>query len=71
MGIFDEQFKFVSTSSGFEQVGTDGSLTPHTRSNLPVDKNGYVYVYVSNETTNLDVFFDNLQISHIHGPILE
>jgi RHS repeat-associated protein len=69
--FFDEQFKYVNTSSGFEQVGNSGSLTPHIRSNLPVDKNGYVYVYVSNETTNLDVFFDNLQVTHIHGPILE
>jgi RHS repeat-associated protein len=69
--FFDEQFKYVGTNSSFEQVGNSGSLTTHTRSNLPVDKNGYVYVYVSNETTNLDVFFDNLQVTQIHGPILE
>jgi RHS repeat-associated protein len=69
--MFDEQFKYISSTSGFEQVGSDGSLTPHTRSNLPVEKNGYLYVYVSNETTNLDVFFDNLSVTHIRGPLVE
>lgn len=68
--LLDEQFKYVSSSSGFEQVGEDQELKTFVKAGLPVARNGYLYVYTSNESP-VDVFFDNLQVSHIRGPLLE
>lgn len=78
--LFDEQFNYVSASSGFEQVPNEadydnpppGNHTePIVKNDMLIKKNGFLYIYVSNETPNINVFFDNLQVTHIKGPLLE
>jgi len=76
--FFDEQFKYagqgaVAPVNGF----TAGSTTPvftdiqnFITSPLTAAKNGYIYIYVSNES-NIAVFFDNLNVTHTPGAILE
>lgn len=69
--LFDEQFKIVQSNSGFEQVDISGATKIHQPSTFAIQKNGYLYIYTSNEATNIDVFFDNLQVTHYRGPLTE
>ena len=71
--FFDEQFKYAG--GNFSRAGSSGTVKNHWFSdaqlqNITVPKNGYIYVYVSNES-NANVFFDNLQVFHTRGPVLE
>jgi RHS repeat-associated protein len=69
--LLDNQFNYVSAISGFLQVGSDTLLDQMVEPNLPMTSNGYLYIYTSNETPNIAVFFDNLQVTHVRGPLLE
>jgi RHS repeat-associated protein len=78
--LFDDQFKFVATNSGADQVPIESFYQtglPNARAknhiiqNLAVSKTGYLFVYVSSDEQNYDVYFDNLQVTHIRGPITE
>ncbi|OQP64630.1 DUF6443 domain-containing protein [Niastella populi] len=71
--FFDEQFRFVSANSEMVQVSTKGSGQTIYRIDgnaKEAARNGYVYIYVSNESNNL-VYFDNLQVTHEKGPITQ
>lgn len=71
--FFDEQFNCVG--SGFSQVGSNSLVKDHYTFNnvfhgIEAPKNGFVYIYCSNESP-VDVFFDNIQVVHTRGQILE
>ncbi len=69
--FFDERFNYAG--GGFDRIGASGSIKNHNNSTIPniiVPKNGYVFVYCSNES-DYNVFFDNLQVVHTRGALLE
>ena len=67
--LFDEQFRPVGSNSVFVKVGAAETISPITGV-ANITKSGYLYVYCSNES-NVDVFFDNIQLVHTRGPLLE
>jgi RHS repeat-associated protein len=71
--LLDDQLQYVSTypQSGAVQAGTADVLNTLGYTGLPITKNGYLYIYVTNETPGWDAFFDNLAIKHYTGPLLE
>jgi hypothetical protein len=68
--LFDEQFRSDSAGSGFSVVSDASDQLKSHNESVAVTRNGYLYVYCSNES-NVDVFFDNLQVIHNKGPLLE
>ena len=74
--FLDDQFNYVSSASNSVQAasatypaGQLNSVAPGGPVVMP--RNGYLYVWVSNETQGWDVFFDNLSVQYKQGPILE
>ncbi|MFT3822916.1 MAG: DUF6443 domain-containing protein [Chitinophagaceae bacterium] len=68
--LLDDQFNFVAGSSGALPVGDSGSIVPLAATGIPMERNGFLYIYTSNETTR-SVYFDNLKVTHYTGPITE
>ncbi len=78
--LLDEQFNIAKDAngtpvgegfSGYDQVEVTGVYKSHVKTGLKIHKSGYLYIFVSNETENIDVFFDNLAVTHYRGPLTE
>jgi len=59
--LFDDQFNYVSSNSGVVQVLAGSSKQALVAPTQNIVKNGYIYVYVSNESPQ-NVYFDNLTV---------
>ncbi len=72
--FFDEQLKFDENASQVIPVGylvnSRGTLSRMMANAVEAKKNGYVYVYFSNESETL-VYFDNFMLTHELGPLRE
>ncbi len=69
--FFDERFNFVPENSTAVRVAQSGDgAAPLVLANVKAPKNGYVYIYVSNENDQ-SVYYDNLQVVHNRGRIIE
>lgn len=72
----EEQFKLVDGNYGAIQIPaiTTGMQKQVMQANagaeIEVNKNGYLYVFVSNESQG-NVYFDDLRVEHIRGPVVE
>ncbi len=74
--IVDEEFNKVNSPNhlGAIQVpAISGAMEKQNMTgpaNMTVRRNGWLYVYLSNESTQ-DVYFDDLVINHVRGPVVE
>ncbi|MBC7934222.1 MAG: hypothetical protein H7Y86_02520 [Rhizobacter sp.] len=69
--FFDERFNFVEEGSIAVRVETAGDgWNAIAANNIKAPKNGYAYVYLSNES-NEHVYFDNFYVTHNRGRIVQ
>ena len=77
----EEQLKLVQNNSGFVSLmqtadtdecgGYKKLLQINEGEGIEIKKNGYLYIYVSNTNVYHPVYFDDLQIEHTRGSLIE
>jgi RHS repeat-associated protein len=68
--LFNDQFVPVASNCGFDLVSVSPDAVKSHTPVVNIGTSGYLYVYCSNES-NVDVYFDNLQVMQTRGPLLE
>jgi len=71
---FDDSFTYVPASSGFIQISASANTAKEllSASNISIGQNGFVYVYLSYESTSTNwVYFDDLKVTHTKSPIIQ
>jgi RHS repeat-associated protein len=71
--LFDNEFNLIKTgnSSGMLQVPTSpDQMQTLAQTGITMDKSGFFYAYVVNESS-MNVYFDDFQVSTTIGPVLE
>jgi RHS repeat-associated protein len=74
--FLDDQFNYDSALSGAVPAANSnnpaGTLNPVAPGGpIVLNRSGYLYIWVSNETSGWDVYYDNLSIQYKQGPLLE
>ncbi|WP_420386229.1 DUF6443 domain-containing protein [Roseivirga sp.] len=68
--LFDRDFVYIT--AGFSQVSNTADQFSVTSLSKNIDKAGFIYVYVSNESNNnAPVYFDDFRITHTKGEIIQ
>ena len=65
--------KYAISNDGKFELG-DNDFGPHEYLKIDpitIQKEGYIYIYLSNESKMRDVYFDDLLITHTHSPIVQ
>jgi RHS repeat-associated protein len=68
--LLDDQFKYVAGNMGALQVQSGSSKQALVAPLQTMAKNGYLYVYLSNQSPQ-NVYFDDLIVTHTTGPLLQ
>ncbi|NML21843.1 hypothetical protein HHL16_13210 [Pseudoflavitalea sp. G-6-1-2] len=68
--FFDENFNYVGEASGAKLISGNSNDNAVSALNIRVPKNGYAYVYLSNES-DWPVYFDDFKVTHERSAIVE